>query len=48
MRGSRGEGTGGKKNRKNIGFLSNTGPYSQKIHKPANPAFNVMQSSAHQ
>ena len=44
MGGSRG-GTGGPdpslKNRKTIGFLSNTGLAPQKNHKATKPAFNV-------
>ena len=53
MRGSRGGGQGVRtppplKNHKNIGFLSNTGPYPQKNHKATKPAFNVGPPSARQ
>ena len=34
------------KNRKNIGFLSNTGPNHLKHHKATKPVFNVGPSSA--
>ena len=34
--------------KKNIGFLSNTGPDPLKNHKATNPAFNVGPSSARQ
>ena len=52
MGGSRGGGGGDRgldpylKNHKNIGFLSNTGPYPLKNHKATKPAFNVGPSSA--
>ena len=36
------------KNKKNIGFLSNTGPDPLKNHKATKPAFNVGPSSARQ
>ena len=36
------------KNHKNIGFLSNTGPYPLNNHKATKPAFNVGPSLAHQ
>ena len=35
-------------NHKHIGFLSNTGPDSLKIHKAIKPAFNVGPTSARQ
>ena len=51
MRGSRGGGGAhepGPENRKNVGFLSNTGPDPLNNQKASKPAFNVGPPSARQ